>query len=173
MSFDVTILNRQRRICVELDTLEQIVKTLSQGVFGNLEKKPSPWLPHKHLRQMRDQGELSLVLVSNAKIRQLNKQWREKDYATDVLSFPLAVDENLQILPAPPGQSWELGEVVVSLEKTAEQAAEYGHSFEREFAFLYVHGLLHVLGFDHITKVQESDMFGRQREILTGAGFTR
>jgi probable rRNA maturation factor len=122
---------------------------------------------------MRDSGTLSLVLVSNKKIRQLNKQWREKDYATDVLSFPLAVDENLQILPAPPGESWELGEVVVSLEKTAEQAAEYGHSFEREFAFLYVHGLLHVLGFDHITKAQEKDMFGRQREILTGAGFSR
>ncbi|HEY9720070.1 MAG TPA: rRNA maturation RNase YbeY [Trichormus sp.] len=170
---EVTILNRQRRVCVELPELDLMVETLSQSLFRNLEAAPAKWLERKSLRAMQANGTLSLVLVSNQKIRQLNKQWREKDYATDVLSFPLAVDENRQILPAPPGESWELGEVVLSVEKTAEQAAEYGHSFQREFAFLYVHGLLHVLGFDHITKAQEKDMFGRQREILTGAGFSR
>jgi len=173
MPLDVTILNRQRRVSVELPRLRQMTEILSRSLFHNLRQSPAKWLGSKVLQEMEELGTLSVVLVSNQKIRQLNREWRGKDYATDVLSFPLAVDEKLQILSSPAEQSWELGELVVSMEKTAEQAADYGHSFEREFAFLYVHGLLHVLGFDHITKVQEREMFGRQKEILTGAGFER
>ncbi len=92
MPFEVAILNRQRRVCVELHQLGLMVDKLSHSLFRNLEQAPAQWLERRYLHVMRDNGTLSLVLVSNAKIRQLNKQWREKDYATDVLSFPLAVD---------------------------------------------------------------------------------
>ena len=63
--------------------------------------------------------------------------------------------------------------MIISLERAREQAEEYGHSLERELSFLFVHGVLHILGFDHMTKAEEKEMFGRQRRILAAAGIKR
>jgi probable rRNA maturation factor len=131
-----------------------------------LESKP-PHLTLSSIRQLAKRGEMSVTLVSNKQIHSLNRQWRQKDAATDVLSFPLT-------LSAPPaGLPWELGEVIISAEKAVEQASSLGHSFERELSFLFVHGCLHVLGFDHELPEDEKEMFGRQNEILEAAGISR
>ncbi|MGH9550484.1 MAG: rRNA maturation RNase YbeY, partial [Terriglobales bacterium] len=173
MPVSVTIANRQRRVSLDSLWLERTVHQLAHCVLTNLSQRPLKRLPPADLEQMQLCGEISLVLVSDKKIRELNRHWRGKDYATDVLSFPLAVDEHGVEPRASQEELWELGEIVISLEKTVEQALELGHSFERELAFLFVHGTLHILGFDHITKAQEKEMFARQREILARAGLPR
>jgi probable rRNA maturation factor len=97
--------------------------------------------------------EVSISFVDNNEIRELNKQYRDKDTATDVLSFPLmefeVTEENYNNEDEFVQEDRLLGDIVISLEKAKEQAAEYEHSFERELAFLVVHGVLHLLGMDH------------------------
>ena len=105
--------------------------------------------------------EVSVTFTDNEKIRELNAQYRSIDRATDVLSFPL-FDEDFE-----DEEELALGDVVLSLEKAQEQAKEYGHSFEREVAFLVVHSVLHLLGYDHETSDEdEKEMFFRQEEIM-------
>ena len=105
--------------------------------------------------------EVSVTFTDNEKIRELNAQYRSIDRATDVLSFPL-FDEDFE-----EEEELALGDVVLSLEKAQEQAKEYGHSFEREVAFLVVHSVLHLLGYDHETSEEdEKEMFFRQEEIM-------
>ena len=105
--------------------------------------------------------EVSVTFTDNEKIRELNAQYRNIDRATDVLSFPL-FDEDFE-----DEEELALGDVVLSLEKAQEQAKEYGHSFEREVAFLVVHSVLHLLGYDHETSEEdEKEMFFRQEEIM-------
>ena len=94
-----------------------------------------------------DDAEVSVTFVDNEKIHELNRDHRNIDKSTDVLSFPLGengvYDYNLDTGAA------ELGDIVISLEQAAEQAKRYGHSFEREVGFLTVHSMLHLLGYDH------------------------
>ena len=105
--------------------------------------------------------EVSVTFTDNEKIRELNAQYRSIDRATDVLSFPL-FDEDFE-----DEEELALGDVVLSLEKAQEQAKEYGHSLEREVAFLVVHSVLHLLGYDHETSEEdEKEMFFRQEEIM-------
>lgn len=96
---------------------------------------------------------INIVLVSNEKIKELNRDYRNKDSITDVLTFPS-------------DQKDELGDVFIALHKTIEQAKEYGHSFERELAFLVIHGFLHAIGFDHHDETEAERMFSMQRTIL-------
>lgn len=114
------------------------------------------------------------MFVTNKVIKEMNKQFREKDSPTDVLSFPLIFDGEAVDFPPDFGQEhFELGEVVISVERAEEQASDFGHTFEREIAFLFVHGVLHILGFDHMTDAQEKDMFGRQKVVLDACGISR
>ena len=100
--------------------------------------------------------EVSISFTDDKGIRELNKQWRGIDAPTDVLSFPFE-----------DGQGGVLGDIVISLERARSQSEEYGHSFEREAAFLAVHSMLHLLGYDHESSEEdEGDMRRRQREIL-------
>jgi probable rRNA maturation factor len=109
------------------------------------------------------EAELSVTLTDNDGIHEMNSQYRNIDRPTDVLSFPLY--EAGQI---PQMDGVCLGDIVISLERAGEQAIEYGHSFEREVAFLCVHSVLHLLGYDHeLGEEQEKDMFMRQEKILT------
>jgi probable rRNA maturation factor len=112
---------------------------------------------------------LSLHLVSDAAIRTLNASHRQNDAATDVLSFPLYEPDFV----LPPGQPIALGDVVVSYPRAAAQASEYGHSVERELAYLVAHGVLHVLGYDHEEEKDRRVMRQREEEALTPLGFTR
>lgn len=103
--------------------------------------------------------EISLLMTDDERIRELNRQYREKDYATDVLSFPMSED--------PFEEGGMLGDIVISADTAAKQAADAGIELRRELAFLFIHGLLHLLGYDHEEgPEQEEEMFSLQEEIL-------
>lgn len=167
MTSNVTVSNRQRRHELDRDWFSETCNKLFSTVVANLKKNPAEHLEDLDLDELEKRGIVSIVLVSDKTIARLNKQWMNKDRPTDVLSFPLEMEAPPEPLP------WEVGEIVVSVDRALAQAKEYGHSFERELAFLVVHGLLHVLGFDHMTAEDEKEMFGRQKKILTSAGFRR
>lgn len=136
-------------------------------------------LTAKHLG-LSIESEVDISIVDNDTIHQLNKQYRGIDRPTDVLSFALTegdeemgfefameADEDFESLPE------HLGDIIISYPKIVEQAADYGHSFERELAFLTVHGFLHLNGYDHQTEAEEKEMFGIQNEVLEEYGLTR
>ena len=106
-------------------------------------------------------ANFSIVFVSNEKIKDLNKNYRNIDKVTDVISF--AFEDNNKIVY---NEVRLLGEIYICIPKMIEQAKEYGHSETRELAFLTVHGLLHLLGYDHMTKDEEKIMFELQEKIL-------
>jgi probable rRNA maturation factor len=108
-----------------------------------------------HLHR-RGNAEVSVVLVDNQYIRELNSQYRGVDQPTDVLSFPVEGEDFV----LPDGAPQLLGDIFISIERTREQSESYGHSFERELCYLAVHGLLHLLGFDH----HQDDETTRMRE---------
>ena len=115
--------------------------------------------------------EVSVTFTDNEKIRALNQKFRGVDRATDVLSFPLFDYTGEQEEPPVDEFVGMLGDVVISLEQAKKQAEEYGHGFEREAAFLTVHSMLHLLGYDHETgEEDEADMRRRQSEILERMG---
>ena len=119
--------------------------------------------------QVEDDCEVSVTLCDNQEIRELNQRFRNIDRATDVLSFPLFDDDGMDAHVEE--LDCMLGDVVLSLERAKEQAEEYGHSFEREIAFLTVHSILHLLGYDHETSEEdETDMRRRQSEIMERMG---
>ena len=114
-------------------------------------------------------AEIGLMFVDNEQIREMNSAYRDKDSATDVLSFPMyeadeAIEDEEEIL---------LGDIVISLERAAEQAEEYGHSLEREVMYHLVHGLLHLAGYDHMEDDEKKEMRRREEELLTVIGASR
>jgi probable rRNA maturation factor len=113
---------------------------------------------------------LGLHLVSDQTIRRLNAEHRGKDTPTDVLSFPLLGHDQFVL---PPGEPVALGDVVVSLARAVAQAHEFGHSTDRELAYLVAHGVLHILGYDHEADDDRRAMRQREEEALAPHGFTR
>ena len=114
-------------------------------------------------------AELSITFCDGPYIRQLNARYRHKDAETDVLSFPLFDREEENDVAAE--ETVPLGDIVLNLERAGVQAAELGHSMEREVAFLTVHSVLHLLGYDHeLSNEDEEDMCRRQREIVNTLG---
>ena len=107
-------------------------------------------------------AELSLLLTSDSGIRALNKKWRGKNKATDVLSFPL---HSMQAIP---DGSWELGDLVISLDRAKAQAKEHGVTLRQELDLLLVHGLLHLIGFDHEISSQEAQRMRLWEQKLLG-----
>lgn len=115
-------------------------------------------------------AQVSVTFTDNEGIRALNAQYRDIDKATDVLSFPMIDFEGIDGTPFDDPEMM-LGDIVISLERAREQAEEFGHSFERETAFLCVHSMLHLLGYDHVNGGdEEADMRRRQSEILENMG---
>ena len=107
--------------------------------------------------------EVSVTFCNNTYIHKLNKQYRDIDRPTDVLSFPLFEKEELSLMN---GQAVTLGDIIISLERAEEQAKEIGNTFEREIAFLAIHSTLHLLGYDHENAEDEEDMCRRQKDIV-------
>ncbi len=112
-------------------------------------------------------GEVSLLFVDNIKIRSLNREYRNKDSVTDVLSFPQydsikedGIDESFVYL----------GDIVISLDQSRSQADDFGHSIEREIVYLVVHSLLHLLGYDHMTDSDKSEMRSHEKAVLKELG---
>jgi probable rRNA maturation factor len=109
--------------------------------------------------------EVSVLFVGDSKIKEINREYRSKDKVTDVITF--AFDDT------PGFESAAIGDIVISFDTAKRQALEYGHSLKREMAFLYCHGLLHLLGYDHNTKLEEEKMFGIQEQVLNNLNINR
>ncbi|MCM3586292.1 rRNA maturation RNase YbeY [Mesobacillus maritimus] len=117
--------------------------------------------------------EVSITFVSNERIHEINREYRDKDRPTDVISFALEELGEGEIEVIGLEMPRVLGDIIISISKAKEQAEEYNHSFMRELGFLAVHGFLHLLGYDHETEAEEKVMFNRQKEILDEYGLTR
>jgi probable rRNA maturation factor len=118
-------------------------------------------------------AELSVTFVDNVRIQEINRQYRNKDQPTDVISFAMEEMGEGEIIIIGEEIPKHLGDIIISLPKAKEQAIEYGHSFMRELGFLAVHGFLHLLGYDHMNEEDENRMFSRQNQILTEYGLNR
>ena len=116
---------------------------------------------------------ISISFVDNKYIHKINKKYRDVDRETDVISFAFLDDDENRDNTLHSKGVVPLGDIYISVEKAKEQAENYGHSLERELSFLYVHGLLHLLGYDHQNEEQEKEMFALQEEILQKLGVTR
>ena len=126
---------------------------------------------------MDENCEISVTLCGNEEIADLNKEYMGRDGATDVLSFPqLAFDEDKCIFEDSMtynGDNLLLGDIVISLERAAEQAKEYGHSERREVGFLTVHSMLHLLGYDHMEDADREEMQAKEKKILAAMNLPR
>ena len=115
-----------------------------------------------------DNVMFNVIIVDNNKIHEINKEYRGIDRETDVISFALEDDKSFNRT-----DFRILGDIYISLDKVISQSVEYGHSFKRELFFLALHGLLHLLGYDHMKKEDEEIMFGKQEMILNGFNQTK
>ncbi len=160
---EIIIENEQEEIEITVETK----KTIEDVILASLEYEKCDF-----------DAEVSVTIVDNDTIREINRENRNIDKATDVLSFPmLYFDENGDIIDSEfdvDGDSIVLGDIVISAERAMEQAEEFGHSFRREMAFLTVHSMLHLLGYDHVDDPEgEKVMFSKQDDILNKLGITR
>ncbi|MEG0285166.1 MAG: rRNA maturation RNase YbeY [Vagococcus sp.] len=124
---------------------------------------------------LSEDTEMSVTFVDNKEIHEINLEYRHKDAPTDVISFALE-DEGIDELPFDMedfDMPRNIGDIIVSVEKISEQAADFNHSFERELGFLVVHGFLHLNGYDHMNEADEKEMFTLQGKILDDYGLQR
>jgi probable rRNA maturation factor len=147
---DVSFINKTNEKLNEIETLEKLIDyAISYEKINN--------------------AVFSITFIDNEKMHQMNKQYRNIDRPTDVLSF--AFEDNEEIIDN--NQTRMLGDIYISLDKAHEQAEEYGHTYLRELSFLMIHGFLHLLGYDHMNVEDETEMFARQEAILDGFGIKR
>lgn len=111
---------------------------------------------------------ISLLFTGNDEIQVINREYRDKDQPTDVISFAYHETEDFDIGPYD-----TLGDIVISLERVVEQAKEYNHSDKRELFYVLTHGILHLLGYDHIEEEDKKEMRAKEEEILGSFGYTR
>lgn len=151
----VDIINNQSLIEYE----DKMIELLNKVINKTLE-----------IEEINNEIEVCVSFVDNAEIKELNKNFRGKDKETDVLSFPQYDEQELI-----QGQSniVALGDIVISLEKAKEQSIEYGHSFEREVAFLTAHSMYHLLGYDHDTEENTKVMRKKEETVLDLLGILR
>ena len=116
----------------------------------------------KLVMKLEKQYEFSIILVDSNKIHEINREYRNIDKDTDVISFASLDDELVFDL----NEVIELGDIFINVDAIRSQASDYGHSLKREFCFLVTHGILHLLGYDHMNKEDEKKMFDLQEEIL-------
>ena len=136
----------------EIKEIEDIKKVLEIGI------------KHEKLKNV----SFNVIFVDNEYIHKLNKEYRNIDRETDVITFALEDYKDIEY-----DDFRLLGDIYISVPKAHSQALEYGHSFLREICFLSVHGFLHLLGYDHMEKEDEKEMFSRQELILDEAGITK
>ncbi len=137
------------------ENLEEELKTVHEVLVHGLKKLNI------------DEAIFNVIIVNNDYIHKLNKEYRNIDRETDVITFALEDDKTFN------PEIRILGDVYISIDKAKSQSVEYGHSLLRELCFLAVHGMLHLLGYDHMNKEDEEEMFGLQEEILDGYGIKR
>ncbi len=147
-------------------------KILREMIAGTLEYENCPY-----------EAEVTVVLTDNEGIQQVNKEFRDIDNPTDVLSFPMLeydapsdfqdVEESFADCFNPETGELMLGDIMISVDKVEEQANAYGHSMERELAFLTAHSMLHLCGYDHMEEEERMVMEEKQRRILEHMGYRR
>ena len=158
---------------------------ITRRIFGTNRQKIIPitkdlrsLVKHSCTETLYEEGykgdfEVSVMFTDNEGIRAINKEYRDIDRETDVLSFPMTNDGE-EFTVDPETDCYMLGDIVISVEKALAQAEEYGHSFKRELAFLTVHSMLHLLGYDHErSEEEEREMFGKQDIVLEALGLGR
>jgi probable rRNA maturation factor len=160
---DIYIENLQNKIEVTPD----LEKNITDAVKASIE-----------MEGFDIESEVSILLVDNEKIRDINNEHRHIDKSTDVLSFPVVEMHEGEIISNEGDFDLDedlllLGDIVISLETAKSQAVEYGHSFEREIAFLTTHGVFHLLGYDHMERGEEEKMLQKQEAVLRKLGLTR
>ncbi len=143
-----------------IDWINETDTEVSDHLIGHMQKAIDAVLHHEGFS---NPGEVSVTFVTNERIRVLNKEYRNKDSVTDVLSFP----QYDQLFSEPRSSDYLcLGDVVISLDRAKEQAMDFGHSFEREVVYLTVHSILHLLGYDHLLEDEQRTMRAKEKDIL-------
>ncbi|MFO7888003.1 MAG: rRNA maturation RNase YbeY [Eubacteriales bacterium] len=132
----------------------QKIRVIEKKEIGLIEKAVEACLIEEN---KNSKVEISISFVNNKEIKELNKKYRGKDYPTDVLSFPLNEEVEGLII---------LGDIIVSIEKVMQQSEEYNHSFERELTYLIIHGMFHLLGYDHLIEEDKKIMRGKEKKIV-------
>lgn len=159
---EIILENNQDKLAIEDDIRE----TIERVILKTLE-----------VENCKFDAQVSVTIVDLAEIRRINRDMRNIDSETDVLSFPmLEFDENRNMIEDDydlDDGKLLLGDIVICAERAKSQAEEYGHSFLREMAFLTVHSMLHLLGYDHMEDEEEKEMFSRQEDILNILGIKR
>lgn len=150
MDNEIMIFNQTSEYIPELDLVKKVLE------FGMKKEK-------------LNNTSFNVIIVDNNYIHELNKNYRDIDRETDVITFALEDEDSVKL----PGDMRILGDIYISIDKARSQAIEYGHSFEREICFLAVHGFYHLLGYDHMNEEEEKVMFGKQEEVLSEYGVTR
>ena len=141
---------------VEFDIPKSIIKDFEDASKVILE-----------IENINDEVEISVSFVNDEEIKQLNRDYRDKDNVTDVLSFPTEMNYHIEGIPV------ILGDVVICLKRAKEQSEEFGHSFERELVYLFVHSMFHLLGYDHIDEDDKVLMRKKEKEALKRIGIFR
>jgi metalloprotein, YbeY/UPF0054 family len=159
----ITIENEQDKIAIDRKIESIIEKTIKMCMKSE---------------QLDKNYDVSVLIVDDEEIRSINKEHRNIDKSTDVLSFPMADFKDGQLISDEGDYDLEmdeliLGDIIISAETAKRQAETYGHSFEREMAFLTAHSCFHLLGYDHMEEDEEKVMFKKQEDILKEIGLPR
>jgi len=161
-----------KKMSVSLNLITQVEEDVMEKAVQTIEESLKMLLPDV-------KTNVALTICDDEYIKELNQQYRGKNSATDVLSFPLlSADAPGKVSYAPTDidpdtQELMLGDIIISLEKAKAQAEEYGHSIVRELCYLVVHSVLHLVGYDHMTEVDKKLMRAKEEEILRGLGIER
>ena len=157
-----------RKYDIILFPKHMVIDFLNKGpaVYDKFEKMFNEYYV-KIFDELKLKGEYitDVTIVDNKTIHKINREYRNVDRPTDVISFAFLDEKSERELKGGP---INLGQIIISFEKAEEQAKEYGHSLDREMVFLFVHGMLHLLGFDHMNEDEEKVMFELQDKILGG-----
>ena len=143
--------------------LELINKTKDKSFEKYYSKLQELFEKTMKIHDMNGNYSLSLILVGPITIKRINREYRNKDSVTDVISFALLDSEDTYEFPL---EETILGDIFINLKRVKSRAIDYGHSEEREFCFLFIHGLLHCLGYDHMNEEDEAKMIAMQKKIL-------
>lgn len=152
----IEISNQQEKMTVTQAIEDRIVEVLEETA---------------RVHEVDDLAEVSLMFTDDETIHEMNREYRGIDRPTDVLSFALEEGEEEEIYGGP--EENLLGDIIISVETATRQAEEYGHSVEREMAFLALHGMLHLLGYDHMEEEERQEMRAQEEAILASLGITR
>lgn len=152
----IELSNQQEKLMVTQEMEDKIIEVLEEAA---------------RVHEVNDMAEVSLMLTDDESIHEMNREYRGIDRPTDVLSFALEEGEEEEIFGGP--EENLLGDIIISVETAVRQAEEYGHSVEREMSFLALHGMLHLLGYDHMEEEERQEMRAQEKAILAALGINR